>query len=66
MTTATTYIDSNGTEKAVSKEVAFAAVKSGDWDFATFEDWVSEKEFAAYSNGDSDRSYYDSMSSAMS
>lgn len=66
MTTATIFVDSNGEEKAVAKEVAFAAVKSGDWDFATFEDWVSEKVSAAYSRGDFDRSYYDAMSSAMS
>lgn len=61
MVTATTVRVSEYEEKAVSNAVAFAALKSGEWDFATFEAWVSEKTSEAYNRGDTDRGYWDAV-----
>ena len=63
MATATTVRVSDYEEKAVSNAVAFAAMKSGEWDFATFEEWVSEKASESYRCGDSARSHCDATAS---
>lgn len=58
MVTATTIRVSDWEEKAVSDEVAFASVKSGEWDFAMFKDWQSQKCHEAYTDGIADSRYY--------
>lgn len=47
--------------RAVSAETAFAGVKSGDWDWETFEMWVSKVKSDAYDHGDGDRTYASAM-----
>lgn len=47
--------------KAVADEVAFAGVKSGDWDMETFEIWASKVRSDSYADGDADRSYSNAM-----